>query len=116
MEVSATPAPEEKLISEDIKNPEKPKIVKLKKSRKHKKPPVSFVIEEDDESEPELEPEKQIDKKTEEFEEFEEFELPPKKIKKKSKKNGQKVKVNPIKKTRKNKLEVELVEVSNSSS
>jgi hypothetical protein len=116
MEVSATPAPEKKLISEDIKNPEEPKIVKLKKGRKLKKPSVSFVIEEDNESEPELEPEKQIDKKTEEFEEFEEFELPPKKIKKKSKKNGANVKVNPIKKTRKNKPEVELVEVSNSSS
>jgi hypothetical protein len=108
IEVSATPAQEEKLKSEDVKNPENPQKIGLKKGRKLKKPPVAFVIEEDEDVEPEP--------INEETGVFEEFELPPKKIKRKSKKNDGKIKVNPIKKTRKNKPKVELVEVSNTPS
>ena len=48
IEVSATPAPEQKLKPEDINKPEDPKVVALKKGRKLKKL-ASFVIEEDEE-------------------------------------------------------------------
>jgi hypothetical protein len=113
-EVSDTPASEEKLNSEDIKNPEEPRIVNLKKGRRMKKPPVAFVIEEDEDVDVNVDV--NPEPINEDTGEFEEFELPPKKIKRKSKKNNGKIKVNPIKKTRKNKPEVELVEISNTSS
>jgi hypothetical protein len=93
VEVSATPALEERLKPEDINKPESPKIVQLKKGRKLKKL-SSFVIEGDDED---MEPE--INQDTGEYEEVE---LPPKKPKRKSKRKYNIIKVNPAGKTKKN--------------
>jgi hypothetical protein len=95
VEVSATPAPEEKLKPEDINKPEDPKIVQLKKGRKLKKL-SSFVIEEDVESDQEV-------SKDTDTGEYEEVELPPKKPKRKTKRKYNITKVNPPGKTKKNK-------------
>jgi hypothetical protein len=95
IEVSATPALEERLKPEDINKPEEPKIVPLKKGRKLKNIP-SFVIEGDEgdeEDEPEI---------NEDTGEYEEIELPPKKLKRKTKRKYNKIKVNPAGKTKRN--------------
>ena len=99
IEVSATPAPEQKLKPEDINKPEDPKVVALKKGRKLKKL-ASFVIEEDEEENEEEE----VKEDTGEYEEIE-YDLIPKKIKIKKatkKKRKYNIKVNPPGKTKKN--------------
>jgi hypothetical protein len=97
VEVSETPAPEEKLKSEDINKPEEPKIVKLKKGRKLKQIP-SFVIEGDESDQDK--PEEPVAIVKEDTGEFEEIELPVK-PKRKTTRKHLKVRVNSPGKTKK---------------
>ena len=97
VEVSETPAPEEKLKSEDINKPEEPKIVKLKKGRKLKQVP-SFIIEGDEADQDK--PEEPVAIVKEDTGEFEEIELPVK-PKRKTTRKHLKVRVNSPGKTKK---------------